>query len=60
MDYLVQNYFIPQDWQYLLSLFRHIQAISQTAPGTTRHRLRVSVAFGGQLRRPRQHRHGGN
>ncbi|SFA88936.1 hypothetical protein SAMN05216587_10352 [Selenomonas ruminantium] len=39
----------------LLPALRH--CASQTAPGTSGYRQRVSVAFGGQLRRPRQHRH---
>ena len=34
-------------------------SVRQTAPGTSGYRQRVSVAFGGQLRRPRQHRHRG-
>ena len=41
----------------LLPALRH--CASQTAPGTSGYRQRVSVAFGGQLRRPRQHRHQG-
>jgi len=41
----------------LLPALRH--CASQTAPGTSGYRQRVSVAFGGQLRRPRQHRHRG-
>ena len=37
-----------------------IHSAIQTTAGHSMSLVRVSVAFGGQLRRPRQHRHGGS